>query len=144
MAKGTGMRPGQRPPGSGQYEMVGPRGGRTGIERTVVKNEPLPPARKEKGRAWCLPGYSPSGRVLSVPGPSQPAKRRRFPSGAPLIADGRSALNMTSDGTSTSFRRSRPLLAEPRHIRVRLRHGASLIRVQPRPCFGGVLIFAGQ
>ncbi|WP_199738764.1 hypothetical protein [Corallococcus sp. CA054B] len=30
-------------PRSGQYEIVGPRGGRTGEERTVVRNEPLPP-----------------------------------------------------------------------------------------------------
>ncbi|WP_084079260.1 hypothetical protein [Demequina sp. NBRC 110057] len=36
-------RPGQSAPASGQYEQVGPRGGRTGVERTVVKNEPLPP-----------------------------------------------------------------------------------------------------
>lgn len=37
------FRSGQEAPFSGQYEMVGPRGGRTGIERTVVKGEPLPP-----------------------------------------------------------------------------------------------------
>ena len=37
------LRSGQEAPFSGQYEMLGPRGGRTGIERTVVKGEPLPP-----------------------------------------------------------------------------------------------------
>lgn len=37
------FKPGQEAPFSGQYEMVGPRGGLTGIERTVVKGEPLPP-----------------------------------------------------------------------------------------------------
>ena len=36
-------KPGQTAPHSGQYEIVGPRGGRTGKERTVVKGEPLPP-----------------------------------------------------------------------------------------------------
>ena len=38
---------------SGQYEMVGPRGGRTGVERTVVKNEPLPPTL-ESGQRYVL------------------------------------------------------------------------------------------
>ena len=37
------FKPGQEAPFSGQYEIVGPRGGRTRIERTVVKGEPLPP-----------------------------------------------------------------------------------------------------
>lgn len=36
-------KPGQTAPRSGQYEIVGPRGGRTGVERTVTRNEPLPP-----------------------------------------------------------------------------------------------------
>lgn len=34
---------GERAPYSGQIEIVGPRGGRTGEERTVVQGEPLPP-----------------------------------------------------------------------------------------------------
>jgi len=37
------LNPGQKAPASGQYKIVGPRGGSTGIERTVVKGEPLPP-----------------------------------------------------------------------------------------------------
>ncbi len=37
------LKPGQRAPASGQYEIVGPRGGRTGEERTVVRGEPMPP-----------------------------------------------------------------------------------------------------
>jgi hypothetical protein len=37
------LRSGQEAPFSGQYEMIGPRGGLTGVERTVVKGEPLPP-----------------------------------------------------------------------------------------------------
>lgn len=39
------LTPGTPAPASGQYEIVGPRGGRTGVERTVVRNEPLPPTR---------------------------------------------------------------------------------------------------
>lgn len=35
--------PGEKADRSGQYGIVGPRGGYTGIERTVVKGEPLPP-----------------------------------------------------------------------------------------------------
>ena len=38
-------KPGQTAPTSGQYEMVGPKGGRTGVERTVTRGEPLPPSR---------------------------------------------------------------------------------------------------
>jgi hypothetical protein len=37
------FKPGERAPASGQYERVGPRGGRTGHEVTVVRGEPLPP-----------------------------------------------------------------------------------------------------
>jgi hypothetical protein len=40
------MKPGQRAPASGQYEVVGPRGGRTGQERTATRGEPLPPTPK--------------------------------------------------------------------------------------------------
>jgi len=46
MSKEKYLRPGQKSPGSGQVEIVGPRGGRTGAERTVVKGEPLPPTPK--------------------------------------------------------------------------------------------------
>jgi hypothetical protein len=42
------LPPGSRAPVSGQYEIVGPRGGRTGEERTVVKGEPLPPTPERK------------------------------------------------------------------------------------------------
>jgi hypothetical protein len=40
------LKPGEKAPASGQYEIVGPRGGRTGEERTVVRREPLPPTPK--------------------------------------------------------------------------------------------------
>lgn len=36
-------KPGTPAPRSAQYEIVGPRGGRTGIERTGVREKPLPP-----------------------------------------------------------------------------------------------------
>lgn len=39
-------KPGSTATKSGQYEIVGPRGGRTGDERTVTKGEPLPPTPK--------------------------------------------------------------------------------------------------
>ena len=42
-------KPGQKAPKSGQYEITGPRGGGTGVERTVTKNEPLPPP-EQKGQ----------------------------------------------------------------------------------------------
>ena len=43
---GTAKKPGEKADYSGQYEIVGPRGGRTGKERTVVKGEPFPPTEK--------------------------------------------------------------------------------------------------
>lgn len=39
-------KPGEHAHKSGQYEIIGPRGGHTGEERTVVKGEPLPPTPK--------------------------------------------------------------------------------------------------
>ena len=40
------MKPGNRATRSGQYEIIGSRGASTGVERTVVKGEPLPPTPK--------------------------------------------------------------------------------------------------
>ena len=40
MAKDSGLKPGQPAPKSGQYEQVGPKGGKTGHEITAVKGEP--------------------------------------------------------------------------------------------------------
>lgn len=40
------IKPGQTATRSGQYEQIGPRGGRTGEERTVTRGEPLPPTPK--------------------------------------------------------------------------------------------------
>jgi hypothetical protein len=47
------LKPGQRAGRSGQYEIVGPRGGRTGEERTVTRGEPLPPTPKP-GQGYVL------------------------------------------------------------------------------------------
>ncbi len=48
----SGLRPGQKARVSGQYEVIGPRGGH-GPERTVVKGEPLPPT-PTKGSTFTL------------------------------------------------------------------------------------------
>ncbi|MGD0751835.1 MAG: hypothetical protein ABSA23_10555 [Anaerolineales bacterium] len=44
--KTTIKKPGQITRRSGQYEVVGPRGGKTGDEITAVKGKPLPPTPK--------------------------------------------------------------------------------------------------
>jgi len=46
-------RPGQIAKTSGQYEIIGRRGGKTGVERTVTKGEPLPPP-PEAGQKYKL------------------------------------------------------------------------------------------
>jgi len=43
-------KPGEKVPVSGQYEIVGPRGSRTGEERTVVQGEPFPPTPRSGQR----------------------------------------------------------------------------------------------
>jgi hypothetical protein len=53
MSKRTsGLRPGQDAPASGQYQQIGPRGGK-GREITSVKGEPLPPG-PAKGTTYKL------------------------------------------------------------------------------------------
>jgi len=42
MARKNTHKPGEKAPISGQYQIIGPRGGK-GPERTVTKGEPLPP-----------------------------------------------------------------------------------------------------
>lgn len=62
MPKSKGLKPGQKAPRSGQYQKIGPRGGK-GDEVTVVKGEPLPPA-PAKGTTYTLvdPSKNKSGR----------------------------------------------------------------------------------
>lgn len=45
------LKPGSSTPESGQYEIVGPRGGRTGVEVTSVQGKPLPPT-PESGQGY--------------------------------------------------------------------------------------------
>ena len=47
------LRPGQSTPASGQYLLVGPRGGRIGPEVTSVFGKPLPPTPKP-GQGYVL------------------------------------------------------------------------------------------
>lgn len=51
--KRSGFKSGQPAPLSGQYELVGVRGGRKGKERIVVAGEPLPPT-PEAGMTYKL------------------------------------------------------------------------------------------
>ncbi|MBI3568138.1 MAG: YjzC family protein [Gemmatimonadetes bacterium] len=62
MSKPSGVRPGQKAPASGQYQQIGPRGGK-GPEVTSVKGEPLPPTN-QKGATYTLvdPSKNKSGR----------------------------------------------------------------------------------
>ena len=57
------LKPGQTAPRSGQYAVVGPRGGNTGREVTVTKGEPMPPTQKP-GQTYTLadPTKNKSGR----------------------------------------------------------------------------------
>lgn len=47
------FKPGDITPRSGQYERVGPRGGRTGIEVTSTRGNPLPPT-PQSGQGYRL------------------------------------------------------------------------------------------
>jgi hypothetical protein len=42
------FKPGETVPKSGQAEIVGPNGGKTGEERTVTRGEPFPPTPQPK------------------------------------------------------------------------------------------------
>lgn len=52
MSNSKGLKPGEKAPHSGQYQKVGPRGGK-GDEVTVTKGEPLPPT-PSKGTTYNL------------------------------------------------------------------------------------------
>ncbi|OQZ07408.1 MAG: hypothetical protein B6D36_00065 [Planctomycetes bacterium UTPLA1] len=62
MSKKSGFKPGSETPRSGQYQEVGPRGGK-GREVTSVKGERLPPTTKA-GSTYTLvdPSRNKSGR----------------------------------------------------------------------------------
>ena len=45
-----GLKPGKKAPASGQYPILNRLGRSTGVERTVVKGEPMPPTPKSGQR----------------------------------------------------------------------------------------------
>ncbi len=47
------IKPGQKAPASGQYGVIGSRGGKTNKEVTVVKGKPMPPTDKP-GQSYVL------------------------------------------------------------------------------------------
>lgn len=51
--KKTSVSPGNKVPKSGQYSLVGSRGGKTNHETTLVKDKKVPPTPK-KGQHWEL------------------------------------------------------------------------------------------
>lgn len=60
--KKSGLKPGEKAPASGQYQEIGPRGGK-GREVTTVKGEKMPPSTKP-GSTYNLvdPSKNKSGR----------------------------------------------------------------------------------
>ncbi|MDK2951154.1 MAG: hypothetical protein PWQ77_819 [Kosmotogales bacterium] len=64
--KKSKLKPGQKTPVSGQYAVVGPRGGNTGKEITSTKDNPLPPTSK-KNQSYVLvdPTKNKSGKTDS-------------------------------------------------------------------------------
>ena len=57
------LKPGNKAPASGQYGIVGPRGGKTKQEITAVKGKPMPPTPKA-GQGYVMndPTNNKSGR----------------------------------------------------------------------------------
>ena len=43
-----GLKPREKVPASGQYGVIGPRGGKLNKKDTVVKSEPMPPTQKNR------------------------------------------------------------------------------------------------
>lgn len=54
------LKPGNTAPASGQYEIIGPRGGHSGNERTVTRGEPLPPTPKP-GQSYVIADRTKNG-----------------------------------------------------------------------------------
>lgn len=46
MGSSGNLKPGDRTPKSGQYPVIGPRGGKTGREVTSAEGRPLPPTQR--------------------------------------------------------------------------------------------------
>jgi hypothetical protein len=58
---GKTLKPGNKAPASGEYEVIGPRGGIMSQERTIMRGKPLPPMPKS-GHSYTL--RSKSGRYI--------------------------------------------------------------------------------
>ena len=58
-------KPGEKAKTSGQYPIVGPKGGKTGKERTVTKGEPFPPT-PEKGQGYGKPDVTKHQELIVV------------------------------------------------------------------------------
>ncbi|RZF25447.1 hypothetical protein EVC45_33495 [Paraburkholderia sp. UYCP14C] len=58
------LKPGQIAPRSGEYGIVGSRGGKTGEERTAVKGKPMPPTPKA-GQSYSMdrPAHNGAGKA---------------------------------------------------------------------------------
>ena len=58
------LKPGQKAPASGQYGVVGSRGGKTNEEVTIVKGKPMPPTKKP-GQTYIMndPTHNKSGKA---------------------------------------------------------------------------------
>jgi hypothetical protein len=59
-SKNKNLKPGQPAPSSGQYPIIGPRGGNTGQERTAVRGRKLPPTPKP-GQTYGKPDRTRNG-----------------------------------------------------------------------------------
>lgn len=57
---GSKLSPDTKAPASGRYEIVGQRGGRAGVERTVVKGEPRPPT-PHRDEGYCIADRTKNG-----------------------------------------------------------------------------------
>ncbi len=55
------IKPGAKASRSGEYKIIGPRGGTTGEGRTIVRGQPLPPTPK-RGQSYTL--HAASGRFI--------------------------------------------------------------------------------
>lgn len=53
-------KPGTKAPASAQYEIIGPRGGHTGQERTVPKGTVLPPT-PQQGQTYAIADRTKNG-----------------------------------------------------------------------------------
>ncbi|TGD85129.1 hypothetical protein BayCH28_22265 [Mycolicibacterium sp. CH28] len=65
--KNENLKPGNITPASGQYPVIGPRGGKTGDEVTSVKGNPLPPTPKA-GQSYGKPDLTKNGSGTGAKG----------------------------------------------------------------------------